>query len=194
MSFDSFPSSCLDSSGVCQDGWRRKERVRERFLPSVMTYVIIYMTYVMFIYFSHKNTITSDDCLILPCEITIKTVVPAVKALMATELVEKRGLKQDEVAELLGISQSAVSKYTRKIRGYVIKIDEIEELEPIIEKMINLIVNGSYEREEFLKAFCQTCAIIRRTGIICQFCQKTDPNIKTKECNFCKAFPDLSEK
>jgi hypothetical protein len=146
------------------------------------------MTYVMFIYFSHKNTVISDDRLILPCEITIKTVVPAIKALIATELVEKRGLKQDEVAELLGISQSAVSKYTRKIRGYVIKIDEIEELEPIIEKMINLIVNGSYERAEFLKAFCQTCVIVRRTGIVCQFCQRADPNIKAEECDFCKQF------
>jgi len=113
--------------------------------------------------------------------------VPAVKALMAKELVEKHGLKQDEVAELLGISQSAVSKYTRKVRGYVIKIDEVHELEPSIQRMISLIINGSHERAEFLKAFCQTCMIIRRTNLMCQFCQQADQNIKTEECNFCKS-------
>jgi predicted transcriptional regulator len=147
----------------------------------------------MFIYFSHKNTITSDDRLIIPCEIVVKSVVPAVKALMAKELVEKHGLKQDEVAELLGISQSAVSKYTRKIRGYVIKIDEIEEIEPTIEKMINLIINGPSERGEFLKAFCQTCVTIRKTGLMCQFCQQANSDKKVEQCSFCKSV-SLSDK
>ncbi|NWG10405.1 helix-turn-helix domain-containing protein [Candidatus Bathyarchaeota archaeon] len=131
--------------------------------------------------------------MIIPCEVAVKSVVPAVKALMAKQLVEKHGLKQDEVAELLGISQSAVSKYTRKVRGYVIKIDEVQELEPSIQKMINLVVNGSPERTEFLKAFCQTCMVIRKTNLMCQFCQQADPNIKTEKCNFCKSI-NFSEK
>jgi predicted transcriptional regulator len=131
--------------------------------------------------------------LILPCEIAVKSVVPAVKALMAKQLVEKHGLKQDQVAELLGISQSAVSKYTRKVRGYVIKIDEIEELEPTIQKMVTLIVNGPYRRSECLEAFCQMCLMIRKTSLMCQFCQQADPNIKVEECNFCKT-NNLSEK
>jgi predicted transcriptional regulator len=112
---------------------------------------------------------------------------------MAKQLVEKHGLKQDKVAELLGISQSAVSKYTRKVRGYVIKIDEIEELEPTIQKMVTLIVNGPYRRTEFLEAFCQTCLMVRRTSLMCQFCQQADSNIKVEECNFCKTV-NLSEK
>ena len=123
--------------------------------------------------------------LILPCEIAVKSVVPAVKALIAKELVEKRGLKQDEVAEILGVSQSAVSKYTRKVRGYVIKIDDIREIEPLIDEMIGLLVSGTYRRREFLRCFCQTCAFIRKTGLMCQFCQKADPNIKIEECGFC---------
>mgnify|MGYP005836122443 FL=1 len=106
---------------------------------------------------------------------------------MAKELVEKHGMKQDEVAELLEISQSAVSKYTRKVRGYVIKIDEIEELEPTIQKMVNLLLHGSYKRTEFLEAFCQACITIRKTSLMCQFCQLADSSIKIEECNFCKS-------
>ena len=123
--------------------------------------------------------------MIIPCEIAVKSVIPAVKALIAKELVEKRGLKQDEVAEILGISQSAVSKYTRRVRGYVMKVDGIGELEPTIEKMIGLLVNGTYQRGEFLRIFCQMCMIIRRTSLMCQFCQKSDPKIKIEECGFC---------
>jgi predicted transcriptional regulator len=122
---------------------------------------------------------------IIPCEIAVKSVLPAVKALMAIELVEKHGLKQDETAEILGISQSAVSKYTRKVRGYMIRIDDIEEVEPLIDKMISLLVDGTYQRTDFLRFFCQTCMTIRKAGLMCQFCQKTDPKIKLEKCDLC---------
>jgi len=132
--------------------------------------------------------------LIIPCEIATKSVIPAVKALIARELVEKCSLKQDKVAEILGVSQSSVSKYTRKVRGYVIKIDDIEEIEPLIGKMIGLLVSGTYERAEFLRIFCQTCINIRKTSVMCQFCRKADRNIKIEECGFCLAYnPKLIE-
>ena len=125
--------------------------------------------------------------MILPCEIAVKSVLPAVKALMAKELVETHGMKQDQVAEILGISQSAVSKYTRKVRGYVIKIDNIEEIEPLIDNMIELLRNDTCQRAKFLTFFCQTCMVIREKGLMCQLCQKADPKIKIEECSFCFA-------
>ena len=123
--------------------------------------------------------------MILPCEIAVKSVIPAVKALIAKELVEKQGLKQDEVARMLGISQSAVSRYTRKVRGHVIKIDDIDEVETLVNRMITILSDENFKRAEFLKAFCQTCKSIRRTSAMCQFCHKTDPKIKVEECDFC---------
>ena len=99
--------------------------------------------------------------MIVPCEIAVKSVIPAVKALIAKELVEKRGLKQDEAAEILGVSQSAVSKYTRKVRGYVIKVDDIEEIKPLIDEMIGILVSGTYQRGAFLICFCLLCLLIR---------------------------------
>jgi predicted transcriptional regulator len=123
--------------------------------------------------------------LIVPCEIAVKSVIPAVRALMAKELVEKHGLKQEEAAEILGVSQSAVSKYTRKVRGYVIKVDDLEEIEPLIDEMIDLLVSGTYRREALLKCFCQTCVLIRKTSLMCQFCQKADQKINIEECGFC---------
>jgi len=123
--------------------------------------------------------------LIIPCEIAVKSVIPAVKALIAKELAEKRGLKQDEVAEILGISQSAVSKYTRKVRGHVIEIERIEEIQASINNMITLLVNRTGQRKEFLKLFCRTCIIVREKGLMCQLCRKTDPTIEIGECGFC---------
>jgi len=126
--------------------------------------------------------------LILPCEIAVKSVIPAIKATLAKELVETYSLKQNQVAEILGISQSAVSKYTRQVRGHVIEIVDIEGIQPLINNMINLLVKENQKRAEFLKLFCQICMEIRAKGLMCQFCQKTDPKIKMEECGFCSIY------
>jgi predicted transcriptional regulator len=123
--------------------------------------------------------------LILPCEVAVKSVVPAVKALMAQQLVESHGLKQDEVAEILGISQSAVSKYSNKVRGYAVKIGTVEGIHPIIADMITMLMSDDYERDGFLELFCRACAVIRKTGLACQFCRKSDSSLKVNECGFC---------
>ena len=115
----------------------------------------------------------------------MKSVIPAVKALMANELVGKHGLKQNQVAELLGISQSAVSKYTKKVRGYVIRIDNIEEVQVPISGMVTLVTNGTYRRTDFFRLFCQVCIVVRRKGLMCPFCQKTDQKIRIEGCAIC---------
>lgn len=123
--------------------------------------------------------------MIIPCEIAVKSVIPAIRAAMAKELVEKYSLKQNQVAEALGISQSAVSKYTRQVRGHVIKIDDIEEIQPLINNMITLLINGNLQRAELLGLFCLTCMTIRKKGLMCQFCQRTDPKIEIEKCGVC---------
>jgi predicted transcriptional regulator len=92
------------------------------------------------------------------------------------------------VAEILGISQSAVSKYTRQVRGYVIKIDNIDEVQPLINKMIGMLVSGSCQRLELLRFFCRTCMVIRKNGLMCQFCQKAEPQMEIQECSFCVTY------
>jgi len=123
--------------------------------------------------------------LVIPCEVAVKSVVPAIKALIATQLIEKHEMKQEEVAAILGVSQSAVSKYTRKVRGNVIRIDDIEEIETSVNKIVGLLAKRACQRAELLTLFCQICSTIRETGLMCQFCQKADPTIETEKCDFC---------
>jgi predicted transcriptional regulator len=143
------------------------------------------MTYVIFIYFSTHAYTNSEEHVIIPCEIAAKSVVPALKALMAKELVERRGLKQEQVAEALGISQSAVSKYKSQVRGHAVKIDNMEEVQPLVNSLVDLVVDGNFERMDFLRFFCQACMTIRKTSIMCPFCQKADPQVDIDSCGFC---------
>ena len=123
--------------------------------------------------------------MILPCEVAAKSVVPTVKALIAKELMDRRGLKQNQVAEILGVSQSAVSKYNRNVRGKAIKVGDVEEIQPFIGSMVTLLMNQTYQRGELLHLFCETCAAIRKRRLMCKFCQRSDPNFEVQECEFC---------
>jgi len=123
----------------------------------------------------------------------VKSVIPAIRALMAKQLLEEYGMKQNQVAEILGITQSAVSKYTKKTRGHTIEIDDIEEIEKPIKEMITLLVKGTNQSTEAIKFFCQTCTIIREKGLMCRFCQKTDPKIDIRKCNFCSSNSNLKK-
>ncbi|NLB76702.1 MAG: hypothetical protein GX799_09610 [Crenarchaeota archaeon] len=50
--------------------------------------------------------------MILPCEVGVKTVLPAVKAVMArTHNHKKHSLNEKQTVDLLGLSQSAISRY-----------------------------------------------------------------------------------
>ena len=132
--------------------------------------------------------------MILPCEVAVRSVIPAVKALMAKELMEEQGLNQEQVAEILGISQSAVSKYSRKVRGHAIEVDDIPEIQPFIDSMVNLLLDGTYQSAKLLNLFCQTCVAIRQTSLMCTFCKKSDSMIKIEECGFCMNLASAEDK
>ncbi|MGQ9550960.1 MAG: transcriptional regulator [Candidatus Bathycorpusculaceae bacterium] len=123
--------------------------------------------------------------LIIPCEVAAKSIIPAIKALMARELLIKYGMNQNQVAEILGVSQSAVSKYSGKIRGHAVKIEDLKEIQNSVNAMITLLIKGEDNRKEILKFFCHVCIIIREKGLMCQLCHKTDPSIGAEKCNFC---------
>ena len=59
----------------------------------------------------------------LPCEVGVKTVIPAIRALLAIKLVEQHGMNEKQTAMLLGLSQSAISRYKTKNRGHILQID-----------------------------------------------------------------------
>jgi predicted transcriptional regulator len=127
----------------------------------------------------------SDANMLMPCEVAVKSVVPSIRSAIAQELTETYGLKQKEVANLLGVTQTAVSKYTRHVRGTVIEIEEIEEVQPIVKETVVLLAKGSISRYELAGRFCKICAIIRRKRLLCELCKRSDPSIDIQKCFVC---------
>ncbi len=115
----------------------------------------------------------------------MRSVLPSIRALLAGELLSSRNLPQEKVAAILGISQSAVSKYVGGVRGHTLKLDDVEELRSPTEKLTTMLIDGEYETREFLSLVCEMCRIIRQKGLLCRFCERSNPKSKIEECRFC---------
>ena len=124
--------------------------------------------------------------LILPCEVGVKTVLPAVKAIMARSIVEKHGLNEKQTADLLGLSQSAVSRYIGRERGNLLMIENSAEVLALIEQMVTSLIKEPNNKAEILNLFCQTCTAIREKGLMCPYCQKEMPSQWAENCLFCR--------
>ena len=124
--------------------------------------------------------------LILPCEVGVKTVLPAVKAIMARSIVEKNGLNEKQTAELLGLSQSAVSRYVGRERGNLLTLENSTEVLALIDQMVTSLIKEPNNKTEILNLFCQTCTAIREKGLMCPYCQKEMPPQWAENCLFCR--------
>jgi predicted transcriptional regulator len=89
------------------------------------------------------------------------------------------------VANLLGVTQTAVSKYTRHVRGIVLKIEEIEEIQPTLKEVSTSLANKRMSKYELVAKFCIVCEIVRRKGLMCELCKLSDPSIEVQQCLVC---------
>ncbi len=123
--------------------------------------------------------------MLTPCEVAVKTVSPAIRALLAKYLLDKHELKQTQVADMLGITQSAVSKYSKNVRGTAMPMETDTEIQSIVAQMAGLLATQPAQQKEVMKLFCRACVKIRSDGLMCPLChQNQQPKID--DCDFCK--------
>ncbi len=130
--------------------------------------------------------------MILPCEVGVKTVLPAVKAIMARSIVEKHGYNEKQTADLLGLSQSAVSRYVGRERGHnLVAIENTADVLALIDEMVVSLIKEPQNKAKVLELFCKTCTTIREKGLMCPKCQTEMPREWAEKCFFCREKSDL---
>ncbi|HZA69438.1 MAG TPA: helix-turn-helix domain-containing protein [Nitrososphaeraceae archaeon] len=127
--------------------------------------------------------------MLLPSEIESKLLIPAIRAILSKELVIEKGLKEEEVARLLGITQAAVSNYLRGTRGdneLISKLISLSEIMSMIKEISNdLSTNRAYTAKTLSK-FIALCNYMRYSLIICDAHHSLERNIDEKVCEQCK--------
>jgi len=127
--------------------------------------------------------------MLLPSEIEAKSLIPAVRAILAKKLIREYSLKEEDVARDLGITQAAVSNYVRGTRGdteLISKLESVREVMRMIDDIAkDLSTNKAYTPSTLAK-FVGLCNYMRYTLIICDVHHSIEPNIDEQVCEQCR--------
>jgi predicted transcriptional regulator len=104
--------------------------------------------------------------------------------MIARELIEDHGMKQELVAERLGVTQAAVSKYRHLVRGEAINLEAADEVRQMSKEIASTIVEDPSPLE-ISRKFCQACTDIRALGLMCETCRRVDPSWDVEHCTIC---------
>ena len=127
--------------------------------------------------------------MLLPSEIEAKSLIPAVRAILAKKLIGEYSLKEEDVAKDLGITQAAVSNYVRGTRGdteLISKLESVREIMRMIDDIAkDLSTNKAYTPSTLAK-FVGLCNYMRYTLIICDVHHSIESNIDEQICEQCR--------
>ena len=93
------------------------------------------------------------------CEKMVKYVVPWIRRELAISLVRDHGMPQVRIAEILEVTDAAISQYLSSKRGSDIQIDDesvIQEIKFSAEKL------SSGRNSSTSKEICSLCKLIRK--------------------------------
>ena len=127
--------------------------------------------------------------MLLPAEIESKTLIPALRAILAKTLAEKHEIREDEISKMLGVTQAAISNYIRGTRGdpELIKklLAEAQVSEMIHEISDDLASDKAYSPSSLSK-FIGLCNFIKSSLLICDIHHNLESDIDEALCKECE--------
>jgi len=127
--------------------------------------------------------------MLLPAEIETKTLIPALRAILAKKLMEKYSIQEEDISKMLGVTQAAISNYIRGTRGnpeLITKLLSIKEVSGMIDEIAsNLSTNMAYTPASLSK-FIGLCNYIKSSLLICDIHHNLETNIDEAICKECE--------
>ncbi len=99
----------------------------------------------------------------LPQEIEVWYIIPAIRKEMAKAML-KKGLRQKEVADRLGVTDAAISQYLKSKRASEVRFDSTMRAD--IEKSAERVMKGGNAMKEIQRIvrLCRMKGLVCRTG------------------------------
>jgi len=127
--------------------------------------------------------------MLLPAEIESKSLIPALRAILAKDLANKYHIREDEISKMLGVTQAAISNYIRGTRGDPKLIEKLLEDKQVTE-MLNDISDSLSTDKAYtpsnLSKFIGLCNYIKSSLLICDIHHNLESDIDDEICKECE--------
>ncbi|MAY24370.1 MAG: transcriptional regulator [Thaumarchaeota archaeon] len=127
--------------------------------------------------------------MLLPAEIESKTLIPALRAILAKTLAEKHSIREDEISKMLGVTQAAVSNYIRGTRGdpeLIKKLLAEKQVSEMIYEITDDLASDKAYSPSSLSKFIGLCNFIKSSLLICDIHHNLESNIDEAVCKECE--------
>lgn len=127
--------------------------------------------------------------MLLPAEIESKTLIPALRAILAKKLAEEHKIREDEISKMLGVTQAAISNYIRGTRGdpkLIQKLVADEQVSQLINELSDSLASDMAYTPSSLSKFISLCNYIKSSLLICEIHHNLESNIDEAVCKECE--------
>ena len=128
--------------------------------------------------------------MLLPAEIESKSLIPALRAILAKNLAKKHLIHEDEISKMLGVTQAAISNYIRGTRGDPKLIEKLLAEKQVAEMIIDISDSLASDRAytpSSLSKFIGLCNYIKTSLLICDIHHNLESNIDDEVCKECES-------
>ena len=127
--------------------------------------------------------------MLLPAEIESKTLIPALRAIIARTLAEKHEIREEVISKMLGVTQAAISNYIRGTRGDPELIKKLVAEKQVSEMIDDICDNLSSDKaftRSSLSKFIGLCNYIKSSLLICDIHHNLESDIDEAICKECE--------
>ena len=118
-------------------------------------------------------------------EVASRYVYPSVRRRLVEILYKESKLTQVEVASILKLTQSAVSRYLQKNRGMFLEVEKFNSIDKEIKKLAWGIIEKKLNAYEIHSELTRITLLLLSKGYGCAFHHKIDEDIDIENCKTC---------
>jgi len=127
--------------------------------------------------------------MLLPAEIESKTLIPALRAIIAKSLAEKHQVREEIISKMLGVTQAAISNYIRGTRGdpeLIKKLLEEKQISEMVDDICDNLASDKAYTPSSLSKFIGLCNYIKSSLLICDIHHNLESDIDEAICKECE--------
>lgn len=117
-------------------------------------------------------------------EIIYRYLLPSVKKSLAVELYNRK-IPKKEIAELLDLSPSTVTRYIKGERGHLIDIREFTDVMEYMTKLADNIAKTKLDKYLIYEEITKIALYVMSKKYLCRYHKEVDPEVDILKCNIC---------